>query len=167
MSDRLVIPSNFRQRILKQLHRGSGIGNREDESYRSQLCFLAKNRQRHRKFCQEMQQLCHSKTPTKVPLQSWPQATKPWERIHIDFAWPFFDQYFLVVVDAHSKWPEVKIVQSSTTPAVTEFLDELFSRFGDPETVVSDNGSQFTSDHFAAFCKEHVIQHLRTAPYHP
>ncbi|XP_055526910.1 uncharacterized protein K02A2.6-like [Wyeomyia smithii] len=92
---------------------------------------------------------------------------QPWERIHIDFAGPFFDQYFLVVVDAHSKWPEVKIVQSPTTPAVTEFLDELFSRFGDPETVVSDNGSQFTSDHFAAFCKEHEIQHLRTAPYHP
>ncbi|XP_055542898.1 uncharacterized protein K02A2.6-like [Wyeomyia smithii] len=87
-----------------------------------------------------MQQLCHPlETPTKVPLQSWPQPTKPWERIHIDFAGPVFDQYFLVVVDAHSKWPEVKIVQSPTTPAVTEFLDELFSRFGDPETVVSDN----------------------------
>lgn len=109
----------------------------------------------------------HSKTPRKVPLQSWPQTASPWERIHIDFAGPFFDQYFLVVVDAHSKWPEVQIVRSPTTSSVTEFLDELFSRFGVPSTVVSDNGSQFTSEQFAAFCKSNGIQHLRTAPYHP
>ncbi|XP_055542630.1 uncharacterized protein K02A2.6-like [Wyeomyia smithii] len=167
MSDRLVTPSNFRQRILKQLHRGHPGIERMKAIARSYV-FWPKIDHAIENFIKKCNNCAtHSKTPTKVPLQSWPQPTKPWERIHIDFAGPFFDQYFLVVVDAHSKWPVVKIVQSPTTPAVTEFLDELFSRFGDPETVVSDNGSQFTSDHFAAFCKEHEIQHLRTAPYHP
>ncbi|XP_062541355.1 LOW QUALITY PROTEIN: uncharacterized protein K02A2.6-like [Armigeres subalbatus] len=119
-------------------------------------------------FIQQVQQLCSSKSPRKVPLQSWPLTVHPWERIHIDCAIPFFGQYCrLVVVDAHSKWPEVKIVQSPTTSSVTEFLDELFSRFGVPTTVVSDNGSQFTSELFAVFCKANGIQHLKTAPYHP
>jgi transposase InsO family protein len=167
MSDRLVIPSNFRHRILKQLQRGHPGIERMKAVARSKV-FWPKLDHAIEDFVKKCNNCAtHAKTPPKVPLQSWPQATKPWERIHIDFAGPFFDQYFLVVVDAHSKWPEVKIVQSPTAPAVTEFLDELFSRFGDPETIVSDNGSQFTSDHFAAFCKEHGIQHLRTAPYHP
>ena len=45
--------------------------------------------------------------PAKVPLHPWVWPTKPWQRIHVDFAGPFLGQSFLVVVDAHSKWPEV------------------------------------------------------------
>lgn len=41
---------------------------------------------------------------TTVVLHSWPWPTEPsWERIHIDYAGPFMDTMFLVVVDAHSK----------------------------------------------------------------
>ena len=32
---------------------------------------------------------------------------RPLQRIHIDFACPFLGTMFLIVVDAHSKWPEV------------------------------------------------------------
>ena len=41
-----------------------------------------------------------------VPLHPWVWPAKPWERIHVDFAGPFLDRSFLVVVDANSKWPE-------------------------------------------------------------
>ncbi|KAL5515638.1 hypothetical protein EMCRGX_G000833 [Ephydatia muelleri] len=41
-----------------------------------------------------------------------------------------------------------------------------FSRFGLPEIIVTDNGSQFTSDQFKTFCDENGIRHVRVAPYH-
>jgi transposase InsO family protein len=44
---------------------------------------------------------------------------------------------------------------------------ETFSRFGTPETIVSDNGTPFTSHDFAEFCAESHIEHIFTAPYHP
>ena len=54
-------------------------------------------------------EICQSvkNTPPVVPLQSWIWPSRPWSRVHLDFAGPFQDSMFLVAVDAHSKWPEV------------------------------------------------------------
>ena len=46
------------------------------------------------------------------------------------------------------------------------FLKEIFSRFGVPETIVSDNGTQFTSCEFAKFCKFYFYEHITTPVYH-
>ncbi|XP_055522720.1 uncharacterized protein K02A2.6-like [Wyeomyia smithii] len=46
-------------------------------------------------------------------------------------------------------------------------LDDIFSRFGNPKILVSDNGSQFVSARFKQFCDEAGITHLTIAPYHP
>ena len=49
-----------------------------------------------------------------MTLHPWPQATRAWERIHIDYAGPFMGLKFLVVVDAHTKWLEVTISAAKT-----------------------------------------------------
>ena len=46
-------------------------------------------------------------------------------------------------------------------------LTELFSLFGNPEQIVSDSGTPFTSHEFGEFCKVNGIRHIRSAPYHP
>ena len=43
----------------------------------------------------------------------------------------------------------------------------LFSRYGLPEQIVSDNGPQFCSEEFACFMKENGIKHIFCSPYHP
>ena len=69
---------------------------------------------------------------------------------------------FLVVVDAHFKWPEVIQMSSTTSQNTIEALQVLFARYGLPE--VSDNGAQFTSQEFSDFVQANGI---RNAPYHP
>ena len=45
------------------------------------------------------------------------------------------------------------------------FLHEIFARFGVPDTIVSDNGTQFTASEFRVFCKSLAIKHITTPLY--
>ena len=74
---------------------------------------------------------------------------------------------FLIAVDAHSKWPEVKIMSSTPTTKSVEVLRTMFATHGLPAQVVTDNGPQFTSEEFNVFMKMNGIHHVTSAPYHP
>lgn len=74
---------------------------------------------------------------------------------------------FLVVIDAHSKWPEVAVMKSTSLDKTIEELRSIFSRFGLQQQLVSDNGPQLVSEEFKAFMEENGIQHIKSAPYHP
>ena len=86
-------------------------------------------------------------------MSAQPIPDHPWQRIHIDFAGPFLDDRWLVVMDAYSKWPHVMTLSKyPTCETTTSALDDLFAIWGQPETIVSDNGPQFTSTTFADCC---------------
>ena len=53
--------------------------------------------------------------PAKAPLHPWTWPSKPWQRVHVDYAGPFLGKNFLLVVDAHSKWGEVIEVSTTTS----------------------------------------------------
>ncbi|KAK3709329.1 hypothetical protein QZH41_006930 [Actinostola sp. cb2023] len=72
---------------------------------------------------------------------------------------------FLVVVDACSKWLEVHLMNSTTSTATIEKLRETFANHGLPKTIVSDNGSNFTSAEFEQFTVKNGIKHIKVAPY--
>ena len=58
----------------------------------------------------------HRHQPAKAPLHPdpWEWPARPWQRMYIDFAGPFLSNMWLIVVDAHSKWPEVPTMNSTT-----------------------------------------------------
>ena len=53
------------------------------------------------------------------------------------------------------------------TESTVRKLRKIFAMLGDPEQIVSDNGTPFTSREFGEFCTQHGIRHIRSAPYHP
>ena len=55
--------------------------------------------------------------PAAVPLHPWEWPQRLWCRLHLDYAGPFMGKLFLVVVDAHSKWLEIKMVSRATSKA--------------------------------------------------
>jgi len=74
----------------------------------------------------------------------------------------------LIIVDAYSKWLEVKVTNITSSSATIRILDELFTTYGIPITVVSDNSIQFTSSEFKEFLRTSGVNyHKLTAPYHP
>ncbi|XP_015266723.1 PREDICTED: uncharacterized protein K02A2.6-like [Gekko japonicus] len=109
--------------------------------------------------CQEVQP-----NPPSAPAQSWESTHKPWSQLHLDFAGPFQGLTFLITVDSYSKWLEVSPVSTTSTKAVIRCLRRLFATHGLPNTIVSDNGTAFTS---AEYLRRNLIRHIRSAPFHP
>ncbi len=105
--------------------------------------------------------------PPKAPLRPWNWPTRPWARIHIDFAGPMADKMYLVVIDAHSKWLEVVPMGVCTATSTVQALRTIFARFGVQESIVSDNSPQFVAAEFQAFCTANGIHQIRVAPYQP
>ena len=109
----------------------------------------------------------NQKAPTGALLHSWEWPDQPWKRIHIDYAGSFMGRMFPVVVNAHSKWIECHIMASTTTASTIGKFRETFGTHGLPETVVSGNGTNFTSAEFEDFMRQNGIIHKTSAPYHP
>lgn len=102
-----------------------------------------------------------------APLHPWVWPATPWQRICVDFVGPFMNKTYLLVTDAHSKWPEIIKMNSNITQKTITRLWKLFSAYGLPLQLVSDNGPQFIAEDFAQFMKSNGIKHIQCAPYHP
>ena len=114
--------------------------------------------------CSSCQQV--RKPPAAAPLASWMWPSNPWHRIHIDFAEDEKRHYF-VLVDAHSRWPQIFYMPGSTSAASRiTILRELFAKYGMLVQCVSNNGPQFRSEEFPRFLKMNDVKHMRVAPYH-
>lgn len=166
-SDRVIIPFQLQSRVLKQLHEGHPGMVRMKALARSFVFWP--DIDEHIETLVRTCQRCASaaKAPVKSTLASWPIPSKPWSRLHMDYAGPFQGHNFLIVVDALTKWPEVFIMASTTSSATIKQLRELFARFGAPECIVSDNGTQFVSAEMKAFFEAEGVLHVRSAPFHP
>ena len=110
------------------------------------------------KSCEVCQK--HRPSPQAAPAHPWVWPPHPWSRVHIDYAGPYLNHRFLLIVDAHSKWIGAFAMSSTTSFSTIEKLRLVFARFGVPEMLVSDNGTNFTSKEFQLFCtKNPTILH--------
>ena len=57
-------------------------------------------------------------------------------------------KHILVVVDKFTKWVEVKPITKISSDHAVEFISEILHRFGFPDTIIIDLGSNFTSQSF-------------------
>ena len=162
---RVVIPQNLRQKVVAEFHKGHPEVVRMKALAKSYVWWhgLDSDIEEMAKICESFQ--ATKNLPAKAPLYPWAWPTSPWERVHIDFAGPLLGKMFLIVVDAHSKWPEIAIMTTTTTKTITA-LREIFSRNGIPRQIVSDNGPQFMSGEFSQFMSANGIEHIRSSPYH-
>ena len=164
---RVVVPPQGRSKILTELHEAHPGESRMKALARSYVWWPGMDQEIVKKVkgCDKCQ--ANQSAPADAPLHPWEWPGLPWSRIHIDYVGPYKGEMFLVVVDAYSKWLEVHRMKSITSTATIERLREMFATHGLPATLVSDNGSNFTSSEFQGFMKKNGIKHIKVAPYHP
>jgi hypothetical protein len=163
---RVIIPPVLRKKILGELHwEHPGICGMKAIA---RTCVWWPKMDEEIEEAVRVCTVCQSvrNTPPSAPLIPWKWPTRPFQRIHIDFCQKDND-YFLVVIDSHSKWLEVQHMTSTTAERTIDELRLIFANHGLPEEVVSDNGPQFVSFQFAEFMGKNGIKHTLVPPYHP
>ena len=92
----------------------------------------------------------------------------PWQNVSVDFCGPFpSGDYLLVVIDDHSRYPEVEILKTTSSKSTIPRLDKIFSAFGVPQEVKTDNGPPFNSADFRTFAQYLGFSHRKITPYWP
>eukprot|EP00731_Ephydatia_muelleri_P012378 Em0006g1272a len=143
--NRVVVPEKGRNYVLQELHGGHPGISRMKSLSRTFVWWpgIDKDIEMLVSKCPQCQAARPS--PPVAPLQPWSWPTRPWARLHIDYAGPVEGQMLLVVIDAHSKWIEVEVGKDATAEATIQRLRTIFSRLStdvaaeDPEL---NNGAQ-------------------------
>ncbi|XP_034023466.1 uncharacterized protein K02A2.6-like [Thalassophryne amazonica] len=163
---RIVVPQLMRKEILQKIHEGhQGLTKCRERAYSSvwwpglatEISGLVSSCQ----VCFEQK-----RTQQKEPLISTPLPDCPWKRIAMDLC-EYNHQNYLVVSDYYSRFVEILHMPSTTSTHAIRKLKAVFARFGIPDEVVTDNGSQFSSAEFQEFAKQFDFRHCTSSPHHP
>ncbi|XP_059047761.1 uncharacterized protein K02A2.6-like [Achroia grisella] len=163
---RIVVPVKLRSYILKEIHEGHLGMNKMKNIARNYVYWpnIDNDIEQVARECTACQRVRDA--PARAPLHPWEFPLNPWRRVHADF----FDcagKRYLIIVDAHSKWIETIPMSSTTASATINAFRSVFSRFGLPSQLVTDNGPPFFSEEFSLYCKNNIVKHTTSAPYRP
>jgi len=73
----------------------------------------------------------------------------------------------LVAIDKFSKWIEARPITNIRSEQAVLFFTDIIHRFGIPNVIITDNGTQFTGKKFLDFCDRHHIHVNWSAVAHP
>ena len=108
------------------------------------------------KSCQFCQQ--HQPSQRKEPLITTVLPNRPWQKVFFELA----GQKYLVVMNYYSRFIEILSLVKITSLVVIQKPRSVFARWGIPEELVSNNGTQFKSAMFDEFKAEHTT----SSPHH-
>ena len=166
--DRVVIPKSLINRVIRLSHEGHQGIVKTKQFLRSIAWFLGMNNiiEKHVGRCKPCQASVN--TPVQEPVKNTELPDHPWQKVDIDFLGPLpSGDYILVVIDEYTRFPEVFITKSTSLKPTIANLDKLFSSYGIPEEVKSDNGPPFKSRGFKQFSRRLGFKHRRITPRHP
>ncbi|KAM8718237.1 hypothetical protein ACLKA7_000939 [Drosophila subpalustris] len=121
--------------------------------------------------CETCKETKHTTQITRPPMGKEVLTDRPMQKLYLDFLGKYprsrkGNAYILIALDHFTKFVWLRAITNATALATVKILkDEIFSHFGVPEVIHTDNGKQFTSQEFAALMQHHGIKHLRTGNY--
>ena len=122
--------------------------------------------------CEVCQLAKHSNIPT-TKNRTHLHSGRPWQHVSIDLVGKMpktarGNQWVLVITDHFTHWQDGIAIPEATAPVIAEILDtRVFSYFGLPERLHSDQGVQFESNLMSELCAMWRVDKTRTTPFHP
>ena len=162
--DRIIVPSTMRKEILSLIHHGhQGIETIKNRA-RSAVYWPNINKQleevvRCCDACQEFQ-----RKQSAEPILEHEIPTEPWSKVASDL-FSVGGKDYLIIVHYNSKY--VSQIPDKSSQIVIQHTKNIFSRFGIPREIVSDNGPCYSSINYKRFAKEWDFNHVTISPEYP
>ncbi|KAL4362161.1 hypothetical protein GQ457_04G020420 [Hibiscus cannabinus] len=175
---RRCIPEEEQQTILEQCHSapyGGHFGGNRTAAKVLQSGFywptLHKDAQLFCQQCDRCQRTGNISKRNEMPLQNILEV-ELFDVWGIDFMGPFPSSfgnlYILLAVDYVSKWVEAVATTHNDAKTVQRFIKKnIFTRFGTPRVIISDEGRHFDNRSIAAALRKLGINHKLSTAYHP
>ena len=163
---RVFIPIRLRQRVFNKVHEETHAGMKSAIQRLKSTSWwpnMTRDIERYVRNCQVCQTIRPQSSRT---VDRWPPAA-PFQRIHIDWASITDVGNVLIIVDSGSGWIEAFRCRDRTSETVIKCLRAVFSRFGVPELIVSDNAQEFVSEAFNTWLNAIGASKMETPPYFP
>ncbi|XP_057374828.1 uncharacterized protein LOC130695755 [Daphnia carinata] len=110
---------------------------------------------------------------TIAPLQPLPPVDRVWQRIAMDIVGPIQEsvkgyKYILVLSDYASRFVFAFPMKNQTAQTIASIMvNKVITKYGAPEIVLTDQGTNFLSSLVQEMCKLFKIKQMRTTAYHP
>ena len=178
-ANRIVVPTALRLQVMRLAHdipAAGHLGIRKTIN-RLQPHFhwprMLKDVTHFCKSCDFCQKEGKGRKIPPAPLISVPLMSEPWSRIAIDIVGPLpvcpktGNRFILTCMDLATHYPEAVPLKNHTAEEVANALAQIFSHFGLPEEILSDQGTEFMSELMQHFLFQFGIKQIRASPYHP
>ena len=172
----LVLPKYYRKKVLEVAHdipMAGHLGRKKTLSRILQRFFwpgISHDVKQYCRSCAACQKV--SKKSNKACLQAMPIIEEPFSRIAMDIVGPLDrsktgNKYILVLCDYATRYPEAIPLKNIDAETTSEAVAEVFTRFGIPREVLTDQGSNFMAELLGEVFRLLDISHIKTSPYHP
>ncbi|KAI4898691.1 hypothetical protein NFI96_020791 [Prochilodus magdalenae] len=177
--DRLYVPPAFRDRIIIWAHTSLTSGHpgetRTLQLISGKYWWESMSSDVHH-FISSCTVCSLCKTPRTLPagkLMPLPVPSRPWSHLAVDFVTDLPNSkgntVILTIIDRFSRG--VRFIPFPQLPTAFQTAECLFNHvfrlFGVPEDIVSDRGTQFTSQVWTAFMERLGVSVSLTSGYHP
>lgn len=165
---KIIIPKSLQNRTVELAHRGHLGIVKTKQLLREKVWFPNID-----KTVEEAIQNCHpcqttTKTKSRDPIQPTPLPQGPWQNLAVDFDGPYPNgKYIMLIIDEYSRYPITRHISSLKSETVIPHLRNIFSSFGIPNQLKSDNGPPFNGKEFANFANELNFTHHKVTPLWP
>ena len=166
---RVVIPKNKCKRVLTMIHKCHlGLGKCKLQS-KDTVYWPGINKELEKLVLNCEPCLKYSKAKSKQPASmSLGQEIliHPWMTIATDI-FHFDGDSYLLIVDYMSRFPVVWKLTSTTAQQVANQMKLVFSEYGWPGIIVSDNRPCYSAETFTKLMTDYSVNHITSSPHYP
>lgn len=171
---RPILPKEFGKQVFHNLHSLSHPGIRATRKLITKKFYwtsMNKDINEWTRSCLECQR-CKVNKHTKSEFGKFPPTTSRFAVVHMDIVGPLPPSedyvYLLTCLDRFSRWPEaIPLKDIKTETVFNAFYNNWICRYGLPNAITTDRGSQFTSHMFKEITSKLGIKHNFTTSFHP